>query len=121
MCVSWILPFLAPFKHFLYLITYNFLILLSVADKVKPGAYQHNRVMITPEKIDSIVEASKSKKAAKKKRKREDKEQGEIEEKTAGKTNDWTDKERKSYFSNSTRVLKTRQIEKEGRKILKIS
>ena len=39
----------------------------------------------------------------------------------AGKTNDWTDKERKSYVSNSTRVLKTRQIKKEDPKIPKIS
>lgn len=42
------------------------------AEKVKPGSYQHNRIMITSEKIESIVEASKGKKAAKKKRKEND-------------------------------------------------
>ncbi len=62
------MPFLARFKHFLYFITYNFLILLSVADKVKPGAYQHNRVMITPEKIDSIVEESGEKESSQKRK-----------------------------------------------------
>jgi len=41
------------------------------ADKVKQGTYQHNRVLITSEKMESIVEASKSKKSKNKKRKAE--------------------------------------------------
>jgi len=39
------------------------------AEKVKPGSYQHNRILITSEKMETLVEAAKGKKAAKKKRK----------------------------------------------------
>ena len=35
------------------------------AEKVKPGSYQHNRIMITSEKMETIVEAAKGQKKKK--------------------------------------------------------
>lgn len=51
------------------------------AEKLKTGAYQHSRVMINSDKMDSIVQASKSRKSLKKqKRKAEPEEDREEEE-----------------------------------------
>jgi len=51
------------------------------AEKVKSGSYQQNRIMITSEKIESIVEATKGKKTKKnKKRKAEEEDVGMVEE-----------------------------------------
>jgi len=40
------------------------------AEKIKSGAYQHNRVLITSEKMESIVEAAKGKKSPKNKKRK---------------------------------------------------
>lgn len=50
------------------------------ADKVKPGSYQPGRVLLTSEKMDSIVEAAKSKKSKNKKRKADREEAVQMEE-----------------------------------------
>jgi len=54
------------------------------AEKVKPGSYQHNRIMITSEKMETIVEAAKGQKK-KKKKKENERVKMEMEAKEMGK------------------------------------
>jgi len=89
-------------------------------DKVKPGIYQHSRIMITSEKMESIMESSKAQKTAKKKRKRE--------REALKKLDDRGDQEptvssepKKGILKKASQVTKTEEVKETQPKVRKAS
>jgi len=69
------------------------------AEKVKPGSYQHNRIMITSEKMETIVEAAKGQK---KKKKKKENVKMEMEAKEMGKGSMQQQQQQQQQLATST-------------------